>query len=66
MIPLPIQPKKLIGGQQDQGHEVVLHDQGEGYRQPIGPKFNILVNKTKYFRLRWSDKVGTERPPRLT
>ena len=34
MIPIPIQPKKLPGGQQDQGHGVVLHDQGEGYQQP--------------------------------
>ena len=25
---------KLPGGQQDQGHEVVHHDQGEGYQQP--------------------------------
>ena len=31
--PFP-QPKKLPGGQQDQGHEVVHHDQGEGYQQP--------------------------------
>ena len=23
------------GGQQDQGHGVVLHDQGEGYQPPI-------------------------------
>ena len=26
--------KKLRGGQQDQGHEVVHHDQGGGYQQP--------------------------------
>ena len=26
--------KILTGGQQGQGHEVVLHDQGEGYQQP--------------------------------
>ena len=26
--------KKLPGGLQDQGHEVVHHDQGEGYQQP--------------------------------
>ena len=32
MIPLTNQAK--TGGQQDQGHEVVLHDQGEGYQQP--------------------------------
>ena len=25
--------KKLPDGQQDQGHRVVLHDQGEGYHQ---------------------------------
>ena len=30
--PFP-QPKKLPGGQQEQGHGVVLHDQGEGYQQ---------------------------------
>ena len=34
LSPLPNKPKKLPGGQQDQGHEVVLHDQGEGYQQP--------------------------------
>ena len=33
MIPLTHQAKKT-GGQQGQGHEVVLHDQGEGYQQP--------------------------------
>ena len=41
MIPPPNKPKKLPGGQQDQGHELVLHDQGEGYQQPktfIGTK----------------------------
>ena len=27
--------KNWPGGQQGQGHEVVLHDQGEGYQQPI-------------------------------
>ena len=32
--PLPNQPKKWPGGQQDHGHEVVLYDQGEGYQQP--------------------------------
>ena len=26
---------QVPGGQQDQGHGVVLHDQGEGYQQPI-------------------------------
>ena len=25
--------KIVLGGQQDQGHGVVLHDQGEGYQQ---------------------------------
>ena len=34
MGPLPNQPKKLPGGQQDQGYEVVLHNQGEGDQQP--------------------------------
>ena len=34
MIPLTHQAKKIPGGQQGQGHEVVLHDQGEGYQQP--------------------------------
>ena len=34
MIPLPTKPKKLPGGQQGQGQEVVLQDQGEGYQQP--------------------------------
>ena len=34
MIP-PTQPaKKITRWKQDQGHEVVLHDQGEGYQQP--------------------------------
>ena len=28
----PNKANKLPGGQQDQGHEVVLQDQGEGYR----------------------------------
>ena len=31
--PYPPSQKKT-GGQQGQGHEVVLHDQGEGYQQP--------------------------------
>ena len=30
--PPPNESKILPGGQQDQGHEVVLQDQGEGYR----------------------------------
>ena len=30
--PLPIQPKKIPGGHQDQGHGVVLHDQGDDYQ----------------------------------
>ena len=30
----PTSQKKLLGGQQDQGQEVVHHDQGEGYQQP--------------------------------
>ena len=34
MIPPNHQAKKIPGGQQDQGHEVVLHDQGEDYQQP--------------------------------
>ena len=34
MIPPPNKPKKLAGGQHDQGHEVVHHDQVEGYQQP--------------------------------
>ena len=34
MIPPPNKPKKLAGGQQDQGHEVVHHDQREGSQQP--------------------------------
>ena len=29
MTPLPIPPKMLAGGHQEQGHEVVHHDQGE-------------------------------------
>ena len=28
MTPLPIPPKMLAGGHQEQGHEVVHHDQG--------------------------------------
>ena len=32
--PHPTSQKKLAGGQQDEGHEVVHHDQGEGYQQP--------------------------------
>ena len=32
--PYPPSQKKIPGGQQGQGHEVVLHDQGEGYQQP--------------------------------
>ena len=32
--PLKQAKKKLPGRQQDQGHEVVHHDQGEGYQQP--------------------------------
>ena len=34
MIPTPNKPKKLAGGQQDQGHEIVHHDQREGSQQP--------------------------------
>ena len=34
MIPPTQQAKKIPGGQQDEGHEVVHHDQGEGYQQP--------------------------------
>ena len=30
----PNKPKKLPGGQQDQGPEVVRHDQREGFQQP--------------------------------
>ena len=30
----PSSPKNWPGGQQQQGHEVVLHDQGEVYHQP--------------------------------
>ena len=30
----PPSQNKLPGGQQDQGHELVPHDQGEGYQQP--------------------------------
>ena len=30
---LPIQPKKLPGGQRGQENKEVLHDQGEGYQQ---------------------------------
>ena len=43
MIPL-YQPsqKKLPGGQQGKGREVVLHDQGEDYQQPKTWKFNQL------------------------
>ena len=33
LSPLSIQPKNLPGGRWDQGHGVVLHDQG--YHQPI-------------------------------
>ena len=33
MIPPSHRPKKLLGGQWDQGYGVVLHDQGEGYQQ---------------------------------
>ena len=41
----PTQPaKKLPGGQQDQGHEAVLHDKGQGYQQP---KASVNHNKTK-------------------
>ena len=32
--PHPTSQNKLPGGQQDQGHEVVHHDRGEGYQQP--------------------------------
>ena len=32
--PHPTSQKKLPGGQPDQGHEVVHHDQEEGYQQP--------------------------------
>ena len=32
--PHPTSQKKLAGGQQDQGHEVVHHDQREGSQQP--------------------------------
>ena len=35
MIPHPQQAKKIPGGMQDQGHEVVHHDQREGHQQPI-------------------------------
>ena len=35
MIPTTYPSKKLPDGQQDQGHEEVLHDQGEVYQQPI-------------------------------
>ena len=37
--------KNLPSGQQDQGHEVVQHDHGEGY-QPLSPFiliFHILI-----------------------
>ena len=34
MIPPHNKPKKLPGGPQDQGHEVVHHDRGKGYQQP--------------------------------
>ena len=37
----PPSQKKLPDGQQDQGHELVLHNQGEVYQQPkifIGTK----------------------------
>ena len=30
----PPSQKKILIEQQGQGHEVVLHDQGEGYQQP--------------------------------
>ena len=30
----PYQPRKIPGGQQDQGHEIVLHANREGYQQP--------------------------------
>ena len=32
--PYPPSQNKIPGGQQDQGHEVFHHDQGEGYQQP--------------------------------
>ena len=37
-------PKKLPGGQQGQGHGIVLHDQGEDYQQPksLGSWVNLV------------------------
>ena len=32
--PYPPSQKQLTGGQQDKGYEMILHDQGEGYKQP--------------------------------
>ena len=32
------------GGQQDQGHGIVLHDQGEEYQQPITPRGGVDLN----------------------
>ena len=34
MIPSTQPAKKIPGGRQDQGHEIVLHDKEEGYQQP--------------------------------
>ena len=56
MISLPSQQKKLPGGQQDQGHEVVLHDQGEGYQLPktirIGnSKVTLGVKEVSQFQI---------------
>ena len=38
------QAKKIKGGQQYQGHEVVLHDQGEGYQQRLSTKAFRIEN----------------------
>ena len=42
-MPLPNKPKELPGEQQDQGHEVVHHDQGEAYQQP--KTFKVAVSQ---------------------
>ena len=44
---LPTHPSRLTGGQQGQGHGVVLHVHGEGHQPPITSRiwisFDLLV-----------------------
>ena len=50
ITPLPIQVVSWTrwsvgpGGQRDQGHGIVLHDQGEEYQQPITSSSDLLVS----------------------